>query len=105
MLKYLNCRAGINPSLRARVTSEHPRYSSCGQLNHEGGVRTNYGILHGRGAGYAPSYPSGFDLIPRILLRHRISACIEDLPPNWITPIGDLGAFTSDTDKIELPLT
>jgi hypothetical protein len=30
-------------------------------------------------------YPSGFDLIPRIFAGHRISACIDDLPPNWIT--------------------
>jgi hypothetical protein len=39
------------------------------------------------------------------IARHRISACIDDLPPNWITPIGDRDASTSDTDKIELPLT
>ena len=50
-------------------------------------------------------YPSGFDLIPRILRRHRISACIDDLPPKWITQIGDPGASPSDTDKIVLPLT
>ncbi len=57
------------------------------------GVRANFEILHGRGAENAPLYPSGFDLIPRILPRHRISACIDDLPPKWITQIGDTRCF------------
>jgi hypothetical protein len=105
MLKYSFAGAQINQLLIAVVTfrevSKQVRLPPRARLR----VRANFEFPHGRGAGNAPFSPSGFTPIPPILRRNRISACIDDLPPTWITPIGDRDASTSDTDKIVLPLT